>query len=130
MSELKKISPEFLVKAKGVLRITTNDTVINSEIETLIRACQRDLIRNGITPSLVYDLEDSLIEMAVLTYLKAEFGLDNKNYDKVLKHCTKCKYFDDETDFPNCFCYKSCEGIDYHFCTLKCPLGKFEIVGE
>ena len=82
MSELKKISPEFLVKAKGVLRITTNDTVINSEIETLIRACQRDLIRNGITPSLVYDLEDSLIEMAVLTYLKAEFGLDNKNYDK------------------------------------------------
>ena len=82
MSELKKISPEFLVKAKGVLRITTNDTVINSEIETLIRACQRDLIRNGITPSLVYDLEDSLIEMSVLTYLKAEFGLDNKNYDK------------------------------------------------
>ena len=82
MSELKKISPEFLVKAKGALRITTNDTVINSEIETLIRACQRDLIRNGITPSLVYDLEDSLIEMAVLTYLKAEFGLDNKNYDK------------------------------------------------
>ena len=82
MSELKKISPEFLVKAKGVLRITTNDTVINSEIETLISACQRDLIRNGITPSLVYDLEDSLIEMAVLTYLKAEFGLDNKNYDK------------------------------------------------
>ena len=82
MSELKKISPEFLVKAKGVLRITTNDTVINSEIETLIRACQRDLIRNGITPSLVYDLEDSLIKMAVLTYLKAEFGLDNKNYDK------------------------------------------------
>ena len=82
MSELKKISPAFLVKAKGVLRITTNDTVINSEIETLIRACQRDLIRNGITPSLVYDLEDSLIEMAVLTYLKAEFGLDNKNYDK------------------------------------------------
>lgn len=82
MSELKKISPEFLVKAKGVLRITANDTVINSEIETLIRACQRDLIRNGITPSLVYDLEDSLIEMAVLTYLKAEFGLDNKNYDK------------------------------------------------
>lgn len=82
MSELKKISPEFLDKAKGVLRITTNDTVINSEIETLIRACQRDLIRNGITPSLVYDLKDSLIEMAVLTYLKAEFGLDNKNYDK------------------------------------------------
>ncbi len=55
---------------------------------------------------------------------------DNKNYDKVLKHCTKCKYFDDETDFPNCFCDKSCEMIDYYFCTLKCPLGKFCILEE
>lgn len=82
MDEKKEISKEFLDKAKGFLRITTNDTVIDTEITTLIRACQRDLIRNGITPSLVYDLEDSLIEMAVLTYLKAEFGLDNKNYDK------------------------------------------------
>lgn len=82
MSELKKISPEFLVKAKGFLRITTNDTVIDTEITTLIKACQRDLIRNGITPRLAYDLKDSLIEMAVLLYLKAEFGLDNKNYDK------------------------------------------------
>ena len=82
MDEKKEISKEFLDKAKGFLRITTNDTVIDTEITTLIRACQRDLIRNGITPSLVYDLEDSLIEMAVLTYLKAEFGFDNKNYDK------------------------------------------------
>lgn len=82
MDEIKEISKVFLDKAKGCLRITTNDTVINNEIESLIRSCQRDLIRNGITPSLAYDLKDSLIEMAVLTYLKAEFGLDNKNYDK------------------------------------------------
>lgn len=82
MNETKEISKEFLDKARGFLRVTTNDTVINTEITTLIRACQRDLIRNGITPSLAYDLKDSLIEMAVLLYLKAEFGLDNKNYDK------------------------------------------------
>ena len=82
MDEKKKISKEFVDKAKGFLRITTNDTVIETEITTLIKACQRDLIRNGITPSLAYDLKDSLIEMAVLLYLKAEFGLDNKNYDK------------------------------------------------
>lgn len=82
MDEKKKISKEFLDKAKGFLRITTNDTVIDTEITTLIKACQRDLIRNGITPSLANGLEDSLIKMAVLTYLKAEFGLDNKNRDK------------------------------------------------
>lgn len=82
MAEKQEISKDFLTKAKGFLRITTNDTVIDTEITTLIRACQGDLIRNGITPHLAYDLRDSLIEMAVLLYLKAEFGLDNKNYDK------------------------------------------------
>ena len=82
MDEKNTISKEFLTKARGILRITTDDTVINTEIETLIKACQLDLIRNGITPSLANDLKDSLIEMAVLTYLKAEFGLDNKNSDK------------------------------------------------
>lgn len=83
MAEKQKISEEFLAEARGCLRITTkDDKVINTEIESLIRACQRDLIRNGITPSLANDFEDSLIKMAVLTYLKAEFGLDNKNYDK------------------------------------------------
>lgn len=82
MDQKDEISKEFLAEARGILRITTDDTVINTEIVNLIKACQQDLIRNGITPSLVYDLEDSLIEMAVLTYLKAEFGLDNKNYDK------------------------------------------------
>lgn len=82
MAEKQEINKEFLEEAKGCLRITVDDKVINTEIESLIRACQRDLIRNGITPSLANDLEDSLIKMAVLTYLKAEFGLDNKNYDK------------------------------------------------
>lgn len=80
----KNISKEFLDKARGCLRISVNNNVINGEIESLIRACQRDLIRNGITSTLAYDLEDSLIEMAVLTYLKAEFGLDNKNYDRFI----------------------------------------------
>lgn len=64
----------------------------------------------------------------------ASFYIDentyNNNFDNVLKHCTHCKYFDNETDFPNCFCDKNCDMIDYHFCTLKCPLGKFEIVVE
>lgn len=82
MEEKNNISTEFLAEARGILRVTTDDTVINTEIGNLIKACQTDLIRNGITPSLANDLEDSLIKMAVLTYLKAEFGLDNKNYDK------------------------------------------------
>lgn len=77
-----EISKEFLTEARGFLRITIDDTVINSEITTLIKACQQDLIRNGITSTKASDTEDSLIKMAILLYLKAEYGLDNKNYDK------------------------------------------------
>lgn len=56
------------------------------------------------------------------------FKNNEKGYKEVLKICSKCKYFDDETDFPNCFCDKNCEMIDFHFNTLYCPLNKFKIV--
>ncbi len=80
--EKTEIGNDFLIEARGFLRITINDTVINSEITTLIKACQKDLIKNGITSTKANDTEDSLIKMAILLYLKAEYGLDNKNYEK------------------------------------------------
>lgn len=78
----KKIDTELLTEVRGFLRITVDDTVINNEITTLIKACQKDLIKNGITSTKAEDTGDSLIKMAILLYCKAEFGLDNKNYDK------------------------------------------------
>lgn len=83
MANNKSISDELMKKARGFLRITIeDDEVINTEITTLIKACRQDLIRNGITSAKVASEEDSLIETAILLYLKAEFGLDNKNYEK------------------------------------------------
>ena len=85
MANNKSISDELMKKARGFLRITIeNDEVINTEITTLIKACRQDLIRNGITSTKAESEEDSLIETAILLYLKAEFGLDNKNYEKYL----------------------------------------------
>lgn len=73
----------FLKKARGFLRITEeDDDVINGEITSLINSCRKDLMRNGITSKKAYSEEDSLIESAILLYLKAEFGLDNKNYER------------------------------------------------
>lgn len=79
----EETSQELIEKACGFLRITTkDDEVIETEINTLINACKQDLMRNGITSSAINNKDDSLIEMAIFLYLKAEFGLDNKNYDK------------------------------------------------
>ena len=40
MAEKQQISKEFLAEAKGCLRITTDDQVINTEIVSLIKACE------------------------------------------------------------------------------------------
>lgn len=78
-----KIGEDFLKKARGFLRITEDkDEIINDEITSHINACRKDLMRNGIASSKAESEEDSLIVSAVLLYLKAEFGLDNKNYER------------------------------------------------
>lgn len=83
MEKQNQISEEFMAQARGFLRITeANDTVINSEITSLINACRKDLMRNGITSSKANSEEDSLVISAIFLYLKAEFGLDNKNYER------------------------------------------------
>ena len=83
MEQQNQISEDLMRKARGFLRITEeNDTVINSEITSLINGCRKDLIRNGITSDKANNEEDSLIVSAIFLYLKAEFGLDNKNYER------------------------------------------------
>lgn len=78
-----KISVDFMKKVRGFLRITEeNDEIINAEITSLINSCRKDLMRNGITSEKANSEEDSLVESAILLYLKAEFGLDNKNYER------------------------------------------------
>ena len=56
------------------------------------------------------------------------FKNNETGYYEVLKICEKCRFFDDKTDFPNAFCDKNSEMIDFHFNTLVCPLGKFKII--
>ena len=83
MEQQNQISEDLMRKARGFLRITEeNDTVINSEITSLINGCRKDLIRNGITSDKANNEKDSLIVSAIFLYLKAEFGLDNKNYER------------------------------------------------
>lgn len=58
------------------------------------------------------------------------FNKLDSEFKKVIAICSKCKFLDDDSDFPNSFCDKSCEMIDYHFCSPKCPLGKFIVLDK
>lgn len=63
---------------KAALRIKTNDTGIDSEIQMLIGAAKADLAMSGIQKEHLDNEEiDDMIVLAITTYCKSKFGFDN-----------------------------------------------------
>lgn len=74
------VSEEYL--AAGRLSIRTKSKAFDPEIVDLIHAAREDLALGGVLPERTRDEADLLIKRAVMTYIKAEFGLDNEDVDK------------------------------------------------
>ena len=74
------ISEEYLAAGRQAIR--TKSKAFDGEIVDLIRAVRKDLENGGILPERAKDEADPLIKRAVMTYIKAEFGLDNEDVDK------------------------------------------------
>ena len=92
MDEVKKtateeISPDYLADFRGYVRITTAKTKLDDEIRDLILAARADLVRVGVSKEKTQDEGDPLIKKAISAYVKAEFGLDNKDAETL----TKCR---------------------------------------
>lgn len=82
----------MLEPIRNALRIKS--TVFDDEIKDLIAACKLDLSISGI--KIIAD-SDPLIKQAVKTYVKANFGLDNKDgekymesYEAIKRHLALC----------------------------------------
>lgn len=81
-----------LESIRSALRI--KNKVFDDEITDLINACKLDLSISGI--KIIADT-DPLIKQAVKTYVKANFGLDNKDgekymesYEAIKRHLALC----------------------------------------
>ncbi len=74
------VSAEYI--AAGRLAVRTKSAAFDEEIVDLIRAARKDLTLGGVLPERAQDEADPLIKRAVMTYIKAEFGLDNEDVDK------------------------------------------------
>jgi hypothetical protein len=59
-------------------------TALNSEITDLIAAARQDLILSGILPAKANSDTDALIKRVVITYVKAHFGYDNPDHERLL----------------------------------------------
>jgi len=71
----------FIDDAKKVLRISS--AAFDTEINNLISAAQEDLKIFSIVPEKVVDT-DPLVRNAILTYVKASFGWDNPDSEKLM----------------------------------------------
>lgn len=72
----------MLDDAKVYLRI--NNTAFDIEIIDLIDACKSDLALSGIKSDKINDNTDPLIRRAVFIYVKAYFGWDNSDQEKLI----------------------------------------------
>lgn len=75
------ITNDYISKMKTSLRITSEDTSFVTDVTDLIEAAQADLILAGVLPDKAHSESDSLIQRAVATYCKANFGLANPDME-------------------------------------------------
>jgi len=71
----------FVDDVKKVLRISSS--AFDTEINNLISAAQEDLKIFSIVPEKVLDT-DPLVRNAIITYVKAQFGWDNPDSEKLM----------------------------------------------
>jgi hypothetical protein len=71
----------FLADVKKVLRISS--TAYDTEVSNLISAAEEDLKIFSIVPQKVVNT-DPLVRNAIITYVKAQFGWDNPDAEKLM----------------------------------------------
>ena len=75
------IGDSYLTSIRQYMRITS--TAFDPELKDLINAARADLVLGGVLEEKANDESDPLIKKAVTTYVKAEFGLDNEDADRL-----------------------------------------------
>ena len=79
----------MLDDVKVTLRVS--HTALDSEINDLIAAARQDLILAGVTASKANSSTDALIKRAVNTYVKAHFGFDNPDHERLVSAYNQLK---------------------------------------
>lgn len=68
---------------KITLRISATTTAMDTEIDDLIDAARQDLILSGVTVERADDDTDPLTKRAITIYVKANFGWDNPDAERL-----------------------------------------------
>lgn len=70
-------------EVKTVLRVTTDDVAINTEIETYIESAKLDLTKTADIKD--FESPDSFVKTAIFTYVKAMWTRDTIEADRLMR---------------------------------------------
>jgi len=73
----------LLADIKNLLRIKNN--AFDGEVSDLIDAAQSDLMLSGVSGDRALDPRDPLVKRAISIYVKAHFGWDNPDAERLMQ---------------------------------------------
>ena len=76
---------DILSASRDALRIPSDVTAYDNEIADLIDAARSELRAGGISDEKASDDTDGSIRLAIMTYVRAHFGMDNPDADRLMQ---------------------------------------------
>lgn len=77
--------PDILAACLSALRIPADCTCYDEEIADLVSAARSALVAGGVSVVKANSDDDASVRVAVKTYVKANFGMDNPDADKLMR---------------------------------------------
>jgi hypothetical protein len=79
----------MLDDVKIALRVS--HTALDTEISDLIAAARQDLLLSGVLSTKTNSNTDPLVKRVIVTYVKAHFGFDNSDHERLVMAYEKLK---------------------------------------
>lgn len=80
-----KAKSKLLDACRAALRIPAFCNDFDEEIADVIDAARAELVAGGVSDAKAHDDEDGRVRLAIKVYVKANFGMDNPDAERLLK---------------------------------------------
>ena len=76
---------DVLAACRAALRIPADCTVYDEEIADLVSAARSALVAGGVCEAMANSDDDASVRVALKTYVKANFGMDNPDAERLMR---------------------------------------------
>lgn len=76
---------ELAAACRAALRIPDDCTLYDEEIADLVSAARSALVAGGVSKAKAESDDDASVRVAIKTYVKANFGMDNPDAERLMR---------------------------------------------